>query len=235
MVTKKDMAVAILATLCLTSTLFMAVPIKSQDGTISSNEYDPWIDTNDDGIIDIFDIAKLALAFGAEGEPINKTALLLDLLARVEALEQQSPRRGYISISPAGWQPCKVQSADYSTEINWFKATSKVEESSPFYAQVQLPHGATIVNFTAILYFGSYYPLQVSLHRNNPSDITHSNMAYIFDTGLGWPKHVTLFDDTIDYAQVDNSRYSYLVEAYFANPLLSDDLAICSVIIEYTY
>ncbi len=86
MVTKKDMAVAILATFCLTSTLFMVIPIKSEVGTTSANEYDPWIDTNDDGIIDIFDIAKLALAFGAEGTPINKTALLLDLLNRLDAL-----------------------------------------------------------------------------------------------------------------------------------------------------
>ncbi len=65
----------------------MAIPIKSQDGTTSSNEYDPWIDTNDDGIIDIFDIAELALAFGAEGEPINKTALLLEILDRLNSLE----------------------------------------------------------------------------------------------------------------------------------------------------
>ncbi len=86
MVTKKDMAVAILATFCLTSTLFMAIPIKSQVGTTSSNEYDPWIDTNDDGIIDIFDIAALALAFGAEGTPINKTALILELQSRVDSL-----------------------------------------------------------------------------------------------------------------------------------------------------
>lgn len=89
MVTKKDMAVAILATFCLTSTLFMVIPIKSQVGTTSANEYDPWTDTNDDGIIDIFDIAALALAFGAEGTPINKTALLLELKSRVAELEER--------------------------------------------------------------------------------------------------------------------------------------------------
>ncbi len=70
----------------------MVIPIKSQDGTTSSNEYDPWIDTNDDGIIDIFDIAALALAFGAEGEPINKTAILTDLQLRVAMLEENVNR-----------------------------------------------------------------------------------------------------------------------------------------------
>jgi len=87
MVTEKDVAVAILATFCLTSTLFMAIPIKSQVGTTSSNEYDPWVDINNDGTIDIFDLAALALDFGAEGEPVNKTELLLSLLSRMESLE----------------------------------------------------------------------------------------------------------------------------------------------------
>jgi len=83
MVTKKDMAVAILATFCLTSTLFMIMPTRSQTET---PEYDPWTDLNDDGIIDIFDIVQVALAFGAEGTPINKTALLLELLNRINSL-----------------------------------------------------------------------------------------------------------------------------------------------------
>jgi len=83
MVTKKDIAVAILATFCLTSTLFMIMPIQSQSGV---GEYDHWMDINDDGIIDIFDIAAVAIAFGAEGAPINKTELLLSLLSQVENL-----------------------------------------------------------------------------------------------------------------------------------------------------
>ena len=90
MVTKKDIAVAILATFCLTSTLFMIAPTRSQTET---PEYDPWTDLNDDGIIDIFDIVQVALAFEAEGEPINKTLLLQQvndtyssLLSRIDSL-----------------------------------------------------------------------------------------------------------------------------------------------------
>jgi hypothetical protein len=86
---KKDLAIAILATFCLTSTLFMITTSKSQSGITASNEYDPWIDTNDDGIIDIFDLAKLALAFGAEGEPLNKTAMLLELQDRADSVDRR--------------------------------------------------------------------------------------------------------------------------------------------------
>ena len=86
---KKDLVIAILATFCLTSTLFMITPTRSQSGITASNEYDPWIDTNDDGIIDIFDLAKLALAFGAEGEPLNKTAMLLELQDRADSVDRR--------------------------------------------------------------------------------------------------------------------------------------------------
>ncbi len=54
--------------------------------TSSIGEYDPWMDTNDDGRIDMRDIGNLARMFGAEGTPINKTALLLELQARIDAL-----------------------------------------------------------------------------------------------------------------------------------------------------
>ncbi len=54
--------------------------------TSSLGQYDPWMDTNDDGRIDMRDIGNLARMFGAEGTPINKTALLLELQARIDAL-----------------------------------------------------------------------------------------------------------------------------------------------------
>ena len=65
--------------LCLTAALFV--------GVTSSADYDPWYDLNDDGDIDIFDLRKVARLYGTSGTPINKTALLLDLQERVEALE----------------------------------------------------------------------------------------------------------------------------------------------------
>ncbi|MGD8566021.1 MAG: hypothetical protein PVF96_06705 [Candidatus Bathyarchaeota archaeon] len=49
-------------------------------------DYDPWYDVNDDGKIDMRDIGGMARKFGAEGTPINKTELLLDLQAKVDVL-----------------------------------------------------------------------------------------------------------------------------------------------------
>jgi hypothetical protein len=61
---KKDLAIAILLTFCLTATLFMIVPTRSQVG-----QYDPWADINGDGIIDIYDLRSVAALFDTSGDP----------------------------------------------------------------------------------------------------------------------------------------------------------------------
>jgi hypothetical protein len=90
MTSKKDIMVAVLATFCLTSTLFMVLPIRSQE---EQQKYDPWYDVDDDGIIDIFDVVKLTTRYETTGTAINKTELLLgvnatyaSLLSRIDSL-----------------------------------------------------------------------------------------------------------------------------------------------------
>ena len=105
MTVKRDMIIAVLAIFCLTSTLFMILPIQSSPG----NGYDPWLDNNDDGKINILDIAATAKAYGTTGTPINKTALLLDLQFRVEALEERAPK--FYSVFQ--WRNINTTSADW--------------------------------------------------------------------------------------------------------------------------
>lgn len=71
---KKELAIAISVISCLTATLFLIVPSLSVS---SVHSYDPLLDVNDDGVINIVDLSKVAAAFGKSGTPINKTALLL--------------------------------------------------------------------------------------------------------------------------------------------------------------
>ena len=79
---KRDLIITILATFCLTATLFMIIPSRGA----SSYQYDPWKDLNDDGKIDGKDIAWVAKLYNTQGTPINKTALLLELQARIDSL-----------------------------------------------------------------------------------------------------------------------------------------------------
>jgi len=64
MATKKDLIIAVLVTFCLTVTIFMIMPIKS-----ANNSYDPMLDANHDGKINILDIGAMAKAYGSSGDP----------------------------------------------------------------------------------------------------------------------------------------------------------------------
>lgn len=85
MTLRRDLTIAIL-TFCLTATLLMIFPTRSQYSTTEIGVYDPWRDLNDDGSINIFDCVMMAEVAGTTGTPIDKTALLLELLARIDQL-----------------------------------------------------------------------------------------------------------------------------------------------------
>jgi hypothetical protein len=67
------LVIAALAAFCVTTTLFVIIPVTGQTG-----EYDPWLDVNDDGYIGIDDIFTVASHFGAEGQNIMKAGMLYD-------------------------------------------------------------------------------------------------------------------------------------------------------------
>jgi hypothetical protein len=64
MVSKKELVIAVLATFCLTVTIFMIMPIKS-----ANNAYDPLLDYNHDGKIGLSDLVALATSYGTAGDP----------------------------------------------------------------------------------------------------------------------------------------------------------------------
>jgi hypothetical protein len=72
MVTKKGLVIAVLATFCLTSVLFMIRPIGSNPGI---GEYDPWNDLNSDGAVDIYDAINLAGTYGTSGDPTKNVTI----------------------------------------------------------------------------------------------------------------------------------------------------------------
>jgi len=78
MITKKDLIIAVLATFCLTSALFIVIPTK---GSSNSLPYDPWVDLNGDGKIDIYDITWACELYDTSGDPtrnVNVTNFPLD-------------------------------------------------------------------------------------------------------------------------------------------------------------
>jgi hypothetical protein len=60
----RNMIIAIMITFCFTATLFMVIPIRS-----ANSPYDPWIDYNDDGKINLQELVLLANSYGTTGDP----------------------------------------------------------------------------------------------------------------------------------------------------------------------
>ena len=73
MATRKDLIIAVLATFCLTSTLLMIVPTRSQ--TTTSAGYDPWVDTDGDGKITIYDVVRTTAIYGSTGDPTRNVTI----------------------------------------------------------------------------------------------------------------------------------------------------------------
>jgi hypothetical protein len=68
---RKDLVLAVLATFCLTVTLFSLVPVRS------SLPYSPWSDTFDEnGKIDMKDIGNIAAQFGTTGDPTKNVNVM---------------------------------------------------------------------------------------------------------------------------------------------------------------
>jgi hypothetical protein len=73
MVTKKNLVIAVLVTFCLTAIIFMVIPIRS-----SINPYDPWLDYDENGKINLEDLVRFANSYGTTGDPtknVNVTNL----------------------------------------------------------------------------------------------------------------------------------------------------------------
>jgi hypothetical protein len=77
---KKYLVALMLSAIILTLIL---IPIS---GSQTTPQYDPWYDLNDDGIIDIYDVVSVCAIYDSKGTPINKTALLLELQAKIDSL-----------------------------------------------------------------------------------------------------------------------------------------------------
>lgn len=68
---RKNTIMTALTVLCLTMVLFSVIPTRSTVGITrsTSGSYDAWLDTNDDGLIDMEDVGAVASAYLATGDP----------------------------------------------------------------------------------------------------------------------------------------------------------------------
>jgi len=101
---RRDVLIAVLATFCLTSALFAVKPIGSQ----TTRQYDPWSDMNDDGVIDIRDLAYAGRLFGTTGDPTKN--VVINNNVQWYNLSGLVPPKGIVSfnVSTAGYRQASI-------------------------------------------------------------------------------------------------------------------------------
>lgn len=212
-VIKKKYVIMVFLAFCLVAAFFVGVTTSS----IPPIEYDPWYDLNDDGYIGIGDIRAVAKYYDTSGTPINKTKLLMFLMS------------GYISVPAAAFTPMLScwQFYIYGSILNLNDTEWEV-----FVAPVQLPHGAIVTNFTVYWYDAGIADISCYLTSYN-STITYRDLAIAPSTGA--PGLGSSFDDTINYATVDNANYAYMVEVSIPSSASHTDYRFYYATIEYEY
>lgn len=72
MVKKRLMVIASVVVSVLLGGLFLNNVILAQ----SNGEYDPWLDSNEDGIIDVNDLSPLGQSYGSSGDPTKNVTIV---------------------------------------------------------------------------------------------------------------------------------------------------------------
>jgi hypothetical protein len=134
-------------------------------------------------------------------------------------------RTGYIAISPAAFHPVH----EWYTYSNWGNKLTPGDNTSPYYyANVQLPHGATITKLECTWLDASSNNASCSLYRNDLSG-GGAPMATTGSAGINGKGNSST--KSISNAIVDNARYTYSVELH----LPDNNTTAYSVLIEYTF
>jgi hypothetical protein len=132
---------------------------------------------------------------------------ITNLEKRVESLESRTPNKGFISISPSAFQPDDITLSTYRTNGSHFSGEGR------FIASLQLPHRAIITNMTISAddwtTDGAVYVLMLRSEVTGEWSGSWFVMASVYTGWEDTPGYIVLYDDTIDYAEIDNQNYYY--------------------------
>jgi hypothetical protein len=153
---KRDLIVAILLTFCLTASIFMVT-------TSNSAEYDPWVDLNDDGKINIFDVVGMTSRYGATGDSTKNVTIAGDANKMAYSVEGVLVGAGldfytpYISVD--GYSKMTVCLATYGNSMDcyifcqhldgaeWF-AVDQISDVYSFSKTYAVPNQELMIRYT---------------------------------------------------------------------------------------
>jgi hypothetical protein len=139
---RKDVIIAILATFCLTATLFIVIPTKSSPS--AGPEYDPSADINGDGKINMYDIGYTAQRYGASGDPMK------NMNVTNWPTEQPDPSYKLLEWWP---QPSNVSWTDYGMHEGFSAGSFDVGGYSKVFLYIKLTNLSYAGLGTTTIYF----------------------------------------------------------------------------------
>ena len=166
----------------------------------------------------------------AEADPSGESyGLYSEGDAHVEGLLTWKPITSYLSIPAAAFVP------QYNYDAETYNGGSIVRTLSGSYdifnAPVQLPHGATVTKMTVYWYDNYAGDNGTIALRRSSFSLFPLTMAEVTTSGSGG--NGSGVDSTIDYAQIDNSQYTYYLTAQLPTDG-TDYVGLYGVVIEYT-
>lgn len=178
--------VALALASCLLGSLFYNTITQAQ---VEPKPYDPWVDINDDGVLDIMDVLEIGIRFGEEGTPINKVIF----------------KSGNVSVPAAAFVP---QSSYVNMMNNGRSLHNDENVTELFFGSIQLSNGANVTNVTFYWWDQGNENMVCRLWRYNQ---THNQeMAEMWSSGN--PGYGSSQNDAVAFATVDNSQYAYFLE-----------------------
>jgi hypothetical protein len=196
MVKKKDLVIVALATFCLTATLFMIVSTRSQTG-----QYDPWMDLDDNGQINILDAIDLSNVYGTSGDPTK--IVTVTNLPEHDTIKQMNVRfywSEHMGIILSSTDPNTVDCRGFSKMYVYAHATNVTWYPINATFPVSLSWVQWTVNDTDPYYEGDYRPENVAGHLNMTVQVWQT-VGYQNETQLNtWPVYS---DTTPSTATID--------------------------------
>jgi len=169
---RKDVIIAILATFCLTTTLLIVLPTRSSP---TAGEYDSWVDVNDDGKINMYDLGYAAARFGTTGDPTKYVKVVNWPVAKQQTVFFQATGGGsseLYNVSGFGHMHLTwIVDSLSGSEMITFRIIGFIYNSSNVYHS--FPVQSLKVNYTN--YYGSFsFPL--------PTDVVRFDYLPAFET-----------------------------------------------------
>jgi hypothetical protein len=146
----------------------------------------------------------------------------------VSRVRYASPRTHHLIIGSEGFLPAR--NAEYENAYGSGGAWIDTAGCEKLVAPVHLPHGATMTAFKAYYQDESSGDLRVSLDVQFMDRMGYASIAVIETSGT--PGYDSQTETLVDSPAIDNTQYSYLVQAHSCN--WDRDLRIRGAMISYT-